>query len=371
MRDAHGIIFSYQVGAKLKELTEHRTVSSLPFGGRYRTIDFMLSNMINAGITNVGVIMQEHYQSLLDHLGSGKDWDLSRKHGGLRLLPPFGFANSTGSAVYRGKMEALHCVRTYIQRVPAEYIVLATGELVSTLPLEEMIEMHAESGADITAVCTSNQVGETIDTVHMILDANSIVRDISAGYKMPQSYEALDVYIIEKKLLLGLIEHCASHNFYDFERDVLQNMLGSLTIRGHLFNGYTARPQSVISYFNQSMDLLKKSVRNELFPRERPVYTKIRDDASTYYSPTSVVKNCIVADGCYFEGTVENSIIFKGVRIGKGAKVKNSILMQDVWVHDDAVLNFAIADKDVVINEGRMLVGYDTYPISISKGSVV
>ena len=373
MKDMHGIIFAYPSHIRLKELTEHRTASSVPFGGRYRVIDFMLSNMVNAGVNDVGVIMRENYQSLLDHLGSGKDWDLSRKRGGLRLLPPFGYAGGPRDAnTYRGRMEALFSVTNYISRIRQEYVVLADGDIVVNLPLEEIFRNHLDSGADITCVCTSPAYCPEGDDVGFVtLGKGGRVTDVSLGRPEKDSKGLLNTYILSKKLLENLMAHCAAHNLYHFQRDVLQNMNDRLNIAGWEFGGFSARLQSVSDYFVQSMNLLKPEVRGDLFSRARPIKTKVRDEASTYYGPSSRVKNCFVADGCYLEGEIENSIIFRGVRIEEGAKVKNCILMQDTRVLSGASITYAITDKDVSINPGRTLVGHESYPIAISKGAVV
>jgi len=369
MTDLHGLIFAYNKDLRMRELIEHRTVSSIPFGGRYRVIDFMISNMVNADIHDVGVIMRESYQSLLDHLGAGKDWDLARKRGGLRLLPPFGYAGVRES--YRGKMEALHHVGDYIERVRHEYLVLADGDLVANLPLEEIFDYHLKYGWDITCVCSTKPVGLIESETYLVKGRRERVEDVIIGRTELGAMEYLGVSIISRKLLLSLVSHCAAHNLHNYDRDVLQGMTDKLNIGTYVFDGYAAKLQTTSGYFAHSMDLLKPHVRAELFLKSRPIKTKVRDEASTYYGPNSTVKNCIVADGCQIEGSVENSVIFRGVKIGKGATVKNSIIMQDTTIGDDAVLSYAITDKDVKVNKERMLMGHANYPIAISKNSVV
>ena len=373
MNDMHGLIFAYaNGGARLKELAEHRSVSSLPFGGRYRVIDFMLSNMVGAGITDVGVIMRENYQSLLDHLGSGKDWDLARKRGGLRLLPPFSFAGKGPyEGVFLGSMAALFDITAYLSHIRQSYVVLAEGSLVANLPLEDALRHHINAGADITAICTQHRMGPPDYACFLQLGDNDTVVDISRGKDMHGTMETLGVYILSKKLLETLVAHCAAHNLFDFERDVLQGMLGALKVSGYLFSGFAARMTTVASYFEHNMSMLRADVRASLFLKDCPVKTKVRDDASTYYAPGAKVRNCVIADGCYIEGDVENSVIFRGVRIEPGARVHNSILMQDTKVSSDAILGYAITDKEVVIGSGRMLMGHANYPIAIAKGIVV
>ncbi len=371
MKDMHGIIFAYSSHVRLKELTEHRTASSIPFGGRYRMIDFMLSNMVNAGINDVGVIMHETYQSLLDHLGSGKDWDLSRKRGGLKLLPPFGYASARSGPGFRGRMEALYGVASYISRIKQEYVLMADGDLVANLPVEEIFDFHELSGADITCVATTKYMCESESAAYVKADADGRVVDVILGHRQEGYAESVNVYIMSKQLLENLMQHCSAHNLYSFRRDVLQQMPDKLDIRAYIYDGYCCRIDSVTSYFHHSMDLLDPAVRAQLFNRARPIKTKVRDEASTYYGPDCIIRNSVVADGCYIEGSVENCILFRGVKIEAGSTVKNSILMQDTVVHRGVELNYAITDKEVLINPGRMLMGHASYPIAISKGTTV
>ncbi len=371
MNEMHGIIFAYSSRVRLRELTEHRTAASIPFGGRYRVIDFMLSSLVNAGVNDVGVIMHESYQSLLDHLGSGKDWDLSRKRGGLRILPPFGYAGARKDTFFRGRMEALFGVTSYISRIRQQYVVLADGDLVANIPIDRVYEEHLRSGADITCVCCEQGLNADSNSAFVSYDKTGRVTEVLMGERRERTAECVGVYILSKTLLESLTAHCAAHNLYSFLRDVLQHMVDRLNIRVSLFDGYCCKLGSIAGYFRHSMDLLNKDVRAELFNRERPIKTKVRDEAPTYYGPGGTIKNSLVADGCYIEGTVENCILFRGVRVERGATVQNSILMQDTCVNSDALLNFAIADKEVAINRGRMLMGHETYPIAISKGSTV
>lgn len=373
MNDMHGLIFAYSNGgSRMKDLTDRRTISSMPFGGRYRVIDFVLSSMVNADITDVGVIMRENYQSLLDHLGSGKDWDLARKRGGLRLLPPFGYTDSPrGDGVFAGNMAALGGLASYLNHIRQEYVVMAEGDLVANLPLEDALRFHIDREADITLICSPRPASTPGSAQHCTLGEKNRVTDISMGRQTPDSFESLNVYILSKSLLDSLVSHCAAHSLYDFERDVLQKMCGDLVVSAYVFDGFAARLQTTASYFRHNMDLLRADVRASLFLRERPIKTKVRDEAPTYYGPDASAANSLVADGCYIEGTIENSVIFRGVRIHAGVRVHNSILMQDTKACQGAMLGYAITDKNVLINRGRMLLGHDSYPIAIAKGSVV
>jgi len=366
----HGIIFSYEKRSGLRELTEARMPASVPFAGRYRLIDFVLSSMVNAGMTDVGVVIQGNYQSLLDHLGSGKDWDLSRKHGGLRLLPAFADDNMVDRE-YRGKMEALAGVRSYLEGIRQKYVVLADSDLIINIPLQDVYQAHIASGADITAVCTSNVESDGDVTFFRLDDAGRVKETLFPLRDRTGCYRSLEIYILSKELLLNMVDECMSHDVTSFRGGVLQAQASSLRIQSYVWDGYAAQIRSVKEYYDRSMELLDCSIRREIFPAGRPVHTKERNDASTYVDPAGVCCNCLVADGCTIEGTVENSILFRGVSVAKGAEVKDCILMQDTAISRDAVLQHIIADKDVVVKESCTLMGTQNYPMTIAKGAKV
>mgnify|MGYP000849559425 CR=1 FL=1 len=256
MNKLHGIVFAYRTGPQLRELSQHRNTCSIPYGGRYRAIDFMLSNMINADISDVGLIVHTNYQSLLDHVGSGKDWDLSRKHGGLRILPPFSFAEKRHEGNYRGRMDALGGVYSYLEKIRQDYVVLAGGDVAVNLPISDMFEQHMRTGADITAVCTPVPRGAPRDSDYYTVDADGRVTDVAIRPVYPAGLESMEVYIMSKALLMSLVEHCTAHNIPSFSQGALLSMVDKLNIRAYQYEGYAARLQSVAGYYAQSMELL-------------------------------------------------------------------------------------------------------------------
>ena len=367
MNDLHGIVFACRSDANLGELTRPRNTCSLPFGGRYRLIDFMLSNYVNAGIPDVGIIVHQSYQSLLDHVGSGKDWDLSRKHGGLRILPPFGYAERGGE--YKGNMDALAGVADYLENIRQDYVILAWGDMAVNLPVAEVFQQHLDSGADVTMVCTPTLKGAPRFSEYVEVDETGRVTDLSVHpVAADKTLESLGDELLK---LTQVVDYCAAHDIYNFSRGVLQPRLKTLKLMSYVHKGYVARFQSVSGYFERSMDLLDPEVRDELFNPARPIRTKDRSNPSTYYGPEAKSNHSLVADGCRIEGEVENSIIFRGVTIEKGARVSNSVLMQGTVVKSGASLAYVIADKNVTVNQDRMLMGHFTYPLAIAKESVV
>ena len=371
MKGMHGIIFSYEKKTGLRELIEHRIHGSVPIGGEYRVVDFMLSNMVNAGISDVGIIMHGKCQSMLDHLGTGKSWDLSRKHGGLTLLPAFAYTeNRGGMGQFRGKVEALGCVLDYLQEdIRQDYVVLADSDLVINIPLDDVLRDHIDSGADMTCVCTSI-AGDSSDT-YFKLDENGRIVDTAYDLYAPEGYRCLNLYVLSKDLLIKLVRDCVSHNLYSLRRDILQAMGSKLYFHAYVWDGYAARINTIQGYYERSMELLRSDIRAELFCSERPIYAKENDASSTYIDPSGECVNSLIADGCDIQGSVRNSIIFRGVKVEKGAQVDGCILFKSTVVKKDAVLRHVIADKYVTINEGRTLTGHEHYPMVLGRGAEV
>ena len=372
MKGLHGIIFAYESHNNLRELTENRMPASVPFAGRYRIIDFILSSMVNAGINDVGVVLHGRYQSLLDHLGSGKDWDLSRSHGGLKLLPPFAYTHRGELREFRGKMEALAGIRSYLEGIRQSHVVMANSDLIINIPLQEVYQAHLASGADITAVCTSNLNDNPENNAYFRLaEDGRITETLFALRNNAGCYRSLEIFVLSKELLLELVDECASRDQYTWRTAVMQGKADKLHLHSFVWDGYASQVRSLKEYYDRSMELLSPAIRREVFCPARPIFTKERSDASTYLDPAGTCCNSIIADGCTIEGSVENSIIFRGVSVARGAEVKNCILMQDCAVSRDAVLHHVIADKNVQIAESRTLIGHEQYPLSIAKDSKI
>ena len=367
-----GIIFTNMHDEELSELTEKRTFGSIPFGGRYRLIDFALSNMVNAGISDIGVITKSNYLSLMDHLGSGREWDLARKRGGLTILPPFGRSNTSG--VYRGRLEALSNFIAYIRSSAADDVLISDSDVIANIDLKDFIARHNSSGAEITILYKKVDIPAVGSERYNLVEFDSAGRLVDVQMRPPVSGEHqiyMDIAIFKKELLLRLLENATSRNEYSLVHYVYVGMKDQLDIRGYEFTGYASKIKSLASYYRANMDLLQKEIRDELFQPNRPIYTKVRDEVSAKYGLDAKVSNSLVADGCVIDGEVENSIIFRGVRIAKGACVKNSIIMQSGIVGENVLLDYVITDKDVTITDSRSLMGYKTYPVYIAKGSRV
>ena len=371
MNGLHGVIFSYEKEPGLRELVEKRMPGSIPFGGRYRIIDFMLSNMQNAGVTDVGIVLHGNYQSLLDHVGNGKTWDMSRKYGGLRILPPFADNRKYRSGEeFEGKMQALAGVRSYLEEIRQDYVVLADSDLIINIDLADVFKTHVESGADITCVCTASYK-QTNDATFFLLGADNKVAKTLCSPKKPEGYHCLEIYILSKELLLRLVDECEAEEKISFRSDVLNGMGDKLDIRAYIYNGIAAQIRTVKEYYDRSMDLLEPRVYRELSTAARPIRAKEDDETPTYIAPDSTCVNSLIADGCEIAGDVENCVVFPGVKVAKGATVKNSVLFKGVTVEENAVVSYVIADKNVTIRRGGKLAGHESYPMAISKGSTI
>ena len=366
---AVGIIFSNIHDENIPELSRRRTMGSLPFGGRYRLIDFALSNLVNSGVTTVGIITKNNYQSLMDHLGSGKDWDLARKTGGLILLPPFGDFDNAG--LYKNRLEALKSVSEFVNRRNEDYVILCDCDGVYRMDFSEIIDYHEEKQADITLICHPEQLSGTSDYAVLRTDPDGRVIGLEVGERSgKKSKFYVNVMIMRRSLLQTIISDSVTHGYSDFREDVIKRNIKSLKIYAYEFNGYHATIDSLASYFRHNMELLNKSVRDELFGA-RDIYTKVRDSAPSKYGSEAVISNSLISDGCIVEGQVENSILFRGVKVGKDSVVRNSIIMQDTVIGDSVQLNCVITDKNVVIRDHRNLSGCEVQPYFLAKGTMI
>ncbi len=373
-----GIIFSNIHDANLPELTRNRTLASVPYGCRYRLIDFTLSNMVNSGISNISVITHYNYQSLMDHIGAGKDWDLARRSGGIKILPPFitSFANNVNN-LYNSRLEALKSVNYSVSKITDDYVVLSDCDVICNVDLNDMIKSHIDNKADITMAVKKVYLDKVAAKRNVLVDSddNGRITDVKV---YPTSFEGysdveLNIMVMSREYLQEVVLDSIAHNYTSLNKDVILKNLNRRNFRVYRYDGYFASISSPEDYYRSNMDLLKdKNVRKQLFgEKNRPVLTKVRNSAPTYYSPDSKVKNSMIADGCQIFGEVENCILFRGVKIGKGTVVKNSILFQDTFTGENVRLNCVIADKNVVIRDNKVLSGDETLPFYLSKGKMI
>ena len=374
---AAGIIFSNIHDENISELTRIRTLASVPFGCRYRLIDFALSNMVNSDISNINVVTNTNYNSLVDHLGSGKDWDLSRRSGGLKIFPPNMLAYKRGGSNYETRLTTLKTLSAVVESMKDDYVVLSDCDVICNIDFRAVIAEHKANGADMTLVVKEMNVDrETAGRNSFVrADKNGRITDILIR---PNDFSGkadmlLNMIVMSRKYLYDVICDAQVHNYRSLSIDVIARRLNVDNYRIYRCDGHFACISSLEDYFAENMALISnKSIYSELFEVEnRPIYTKVRNSAPTYYDEGSSVKDSLVADGCVIEGEIENCILFRGVKIGRGAKVKNSILFQDVYVGENSDLGYVIADKNVVIRDGLTLCGCEKLPYYIEKGKMI
>ena len=368
--NALGVIFANSYDNLVPELVAERTMGSIPFAGRYRMIDFVLSNMANAGIDNVSVIVRKNYHSLMDHLGSGREWDLTRKRGGLNIVPPFA---ERSVKLYSGRVDALASVLSWLQAQKERYVILSDTNVAMNFDFNKLIDAHVASGADVTMVYNRSEIpdGARNDNYSIRIDNGRVTELLSNDYRPGVQNLSLNLYIIERESLIQLIRDAAVRGLVYFERDILARNLNLLNVQAYEFDGYAARIADMKSYFDENMRLLEPGNVDKLFDPANPIYTKIRDDNPTRYLEGSKVKNSLLADGCVIEGTVENSVLFRGCQIKKGAVVKNCVLMQDTVVEEGCTVEYVVSDKNVHITSGKQLTGTDSFPVFVAKGHTV
>lgn len=334
LRSMLGIIDATTHKEDLEELTSHRTLAALPIGGRYRLIDFVLSNMVNSGIGSVAIFPKYQYRSLMDHLGSGKNWDLDRKRDGLFFFPASLTETNTDGI---GSFNHFAANMDYFQRSKQEYALVANCFTVFNMNFNPVLERHLSSGCDITEITNNGS--------------------------------SLEIYLIKKSKLIDLIETRAVTG-YTCMNDVVLDMNNQLKICEYEYNGYAEKIDSISSYFHVSKDILKAKVWNQLFIKERPIFTKVKDEPPTRYTSTGEVKNSMIANGCFIEGDITNSIVSRAVKVGKGSSLKNCIIMQKCTIGENCDLDSVILDKDVVVESGTVMIGTASSPFVVRKGTV-
>ena len=373
--NAIGIIFPNSYDNLVPELAGDRLMASIPFAGRYRIIDVLLSSLANCGISNIAIVVRENYHSLMDHLGSGRAWDLLRKNGGLSIFPPYAEKNMK---VYSGRVEALESILPYLRSKKEKYVIMMDANIAVDFDFNAMLAEHIESGADVTVAYTEQEIpaeliraGSHGDMYYTLkLDEGRVRRIFMNSEMCGKQNLSMNIYIMDREALIDKIHAAFVRGSSCFERDILAPRLEKYNIRGYKYDGYYARICGLKSYFDENMKLLDDENLDALFTGGQ-IYTKIRDDNPTRYINGCKTKNNLVADGCVIEGDVENCVLFRGVKIAKGAKIRNSVLMQDTVVNAGARLDYVVTDKNVTIEVGQELKGTDTQPFYVAKGHTV
>ena len=375
--EALGIIFPNSYDTLVPELVAERAMASIPFGSRYRLCDFIISSMVHCGISNISLLVRQNYHSLMDHLGSGREWDLARKKGGLNIFPPYA---QKSVKVYNGWIEALESIKGFLETQTEKYVVLTDSNMAINFDFTALIEDHIKSQADVTVVYHKSEIPDSFKGYNTAnrefiysfqIDEENRVTKVNINSKESGIVNlGLNIYVLERNLLINLIDEAYIHGHTYFLRDVISPQVSSLKVHAFNYEGYVAKIFDMKDYFRENMKLLEEENLDALFSGNQ-IYTKIRDDNPTRYIQGAKAKNVLVADGCVIEGEVENCILFRGVKIGKGAKVKNCILMQDTSIGEGAEVSYVITDKNVKITSGKTLSGNDAYQVFVAKHQTV
>ncbi|WP_226034788.1 glucose-1-phosphate adenylyltransferase subunit GlgD [Aquibacillus saliphilus] len=337
MNNILGIIHVANDNKRLQPLTNHRCKASIPFGSRYRMIDFILSSMVNSDIQNIGVFTPLNNRSLLDHLGDGKDWDLDRKQDGLFIFPSDRLKET-------GNLTAFYSAKDYLEKSSQDYVLLCFDTFITNIDFQPLYKQHVKSRADITIMYKDKQKSDNHFIPIEIDDFQNII-----GEPNQSEIGSLDIMILRKEKYLDLLnEHV--HKNDDFQDVILYHIQNnSLNIKGFKYNGYVKKISTTQQYFDSNIGLLNLEEMKQLFKENNEIYTKLKDEPPTKYSASSKVNNSLIANGCIIEGNVENSILFRGVHVKRGALIKNSIIMPNCRVGEYAKLDRMILDKEVIV----------------------
>ncbi|MFV9509697.1 glucose-1-phosphate adenylyltransferase subunit GlgD [Tepidibacillus sp. LV47] len=371
MEDVLGVINLSNDRHELNELTFHRSSASVPFGGRYRLIDFTLSNMVNSRIRDVAVFALNNYRSLMDHLGTGAEWDLNRKRGGLFFLPPF---LEYSSVHLKGDLHHFFDHIDFFYRGQQKYVLISSGNLVANMDFRPVFEFHKMTGADITVIYKELNPELDNEKSYKKIKMNENGRIVEMDHELNQLQSnkgSLEIYILEKQLLLDLIQTNIENGKYDFLKHCIIDHLDQLKTVGFKYTGYAVKIDSLQSYYHHSIKLLSENLWQKLFVKPGLIYSKGKDDPPAKYFAGSEVSNSIIANGCLIEGKVENSILFRGVKVHKGAVIKNSIIMPKSEIGKNTVIENAILDKEVFVSPGRTLIGTKDQPLVLEKKSMI
>ena len=348
----------------LEELTYFRSGASIPFAARYRLIDFTLSNMVRSNIQEVAIFARNKYRSLMDHLGSGADWDLDRRHGGLFILPPDW---NDPTDISKGDLKHFHNNLDYFKRGKSDYVLISGSQFISNTVYDDLFQRHLDHKADVTLLTTSydTPLPEHDDCMKVDIDEDGWVTDLSNDRKKQRIFSG--VYVIHKALLLDIVKDCIAHYKDHFFLDGIKANLENLNVQSYHYDGYSAIVNSVNSYYRQNMKLLDTTAYKDLFFTGEHVLTKVGNQAPSNYQDHANVNHSLIATGCEINGEVTNSILFRGVKVHKNAVIKNSIIMQRCNIGPGAHLENVILDKDVTITKDQALHGAKEKPFVIAK----
>ncbi len=342
-----GLILSNLHDGELPSLTSKRTMGAVPFGGRYRMVDFPLSAMVNASLSQIYIVAHHNYQSLMEHIGSGKDWDMARHSGGIHIIPPYSAAFANPTECYDSRMQSLISIRGLVERIEEEHVLCCDCDAVGVPDFHAFIEAHKKSGLPMT-IGTEEQ-------------------------ESPAAWGTLHIWIAKTSFLRDVLKRAEERQYTSFYTDVVRREAGCGNVGTYAFSEHFYRIHSLSEYFRLHMLLAGEwGVREALLESaEHPIYTKVQNSPPTKYGKRARVENSLIADGCVIEGTVKNSVLFRGVHVGENCVVENAILMERCHLFDTAHISTAVLDKNVTVGGCARLAGHPTLPFFVDEGRVI
>ena len=364
MKNCIGIINLDENEERLSELTKYRPLASLPIAGRYRVVDFILSNMTNSGIENISLFTKNKARSLLDHLSNGKPWDIYHKKSGLKI---FNFGDL--DPVYDDVHNFLENIDN-IRNCKKEYILICSSYMICNIDYNDLIQYHIDTKNDITIVYKNiKEVKDNFENCKVLnIDSNSKV--ISIGENIENNFNVnidMEMYILKTDLFIDIVYKCVKNGMYKKFNQYVGGNLKKLNVGAYEFKGYLSCINSVSSYFNTNMDFLNEKVNKELFYSNAPIYTKPKDACPTQYTECSKVTNSIIANGSIIEGEVKNCIIGRKVYIGKNSIVENCVIFQGTVIGENVKMINVITDKGTAIKDGEEVKGLINNVVVIPK----
>ena len=359
-----GILMLNEQEDNIKSLTKSRPIASIPIGGRYRIIDFVLSNMVNSGIHNIGIFTNTKSRSLVDHLGSGKPWDLDRKINGLFLF------NLTSERAQLRDIDILSGNMEYIYRTKQEYVIISSSNMLCNMDFNEAAKYYEESGSDITLIYkkTNNGRRHYVNSSTLYINEEnkvlSVGKNIGADDKLNISME---MFIMKKSFLITIVNKCIQTGYHSSIKAAIYNQVSKLNVNAYEFKGYLQCINSIKNYYKTSMDMLNSKITKELFYNKGLIYTKSKDEAPTKYFSGAKVNNALISNGCILKGKIEKSIISRRVIVHAGAVIKNCIIFQNCEIKKGCKLTNVIIDKNTIIPENTVLEGDEEFPVVIEK----
>jgi glucose-1-phosphate adenylyltransferase len=341
-------------GTRLKNLTENLAKPAVPFGGKYRIIDFTLSNCRNSGIDTVGVLTQYHPHVLQSYIGDGKEWDLNRRDGGLSILPPYQCEN--GERWYEGTAHAIYQNRHIIEQYDPEHVLVISGDHIYKMDYNNMLQQHIKSSADATISVIEVPWNEASRFGLMKTDENTgRIVDFEEKPKNPTSNLAsMGIYIFNWKTLKHYLEQEEKNQFSskDFGKDIIPAMLkNKLKLFAYEFNGYWKDVGTIDSFWEANMDLLKKDTNILLNDKDWKVYTVEQTHPPQYLDLDATITQALISEGCEIYGTVENSVLFSGVKVGKGSIIKDSVILPNAVIGENVVIEKAVVGPGIFIED--------------------